>query len=428
MEHTLQITPSETIVGATGPYTSSIVDLATIKIFIAFQMFGGIGMLILLSSASLSRTKTVQQLLFKGASTSNFSIGPINRSRTWYSFCISWIISCFSYCLLFFAREQFNQNEEPTYGVCMIQAALIYSSSPLTGATSFALFLDVWWMLHASMLGKKFGGSALMTTLLVAPYAFWVILTIGFLVAGGANPQTVQRDLAVDPYCVLSHPVPSLIVCSLTLVFGLAVLVMLLILAVDMHRMRIQNSFNSSRSKFELRTAGDHENDNRSGYGRTRAQMLALIVRLITFGVLGVIVVSISTVFVFNRATGMGPDLMFAVADLTMAGLPSAGVVIFGTQMDFLQLWFCLIQWPLRWLATLLHRGIHSSNDATSNSASPRSHSKGTTDSFDAESVEMENQIVLEVLEIGRGHLVVSRDEEVLVSPRRVETEMVAPR
>ena len=126
----LQLTPNEAIIGATGPKTSSIVDLTDIKVFIVLQMLGGIGMLVLLSSALLSRTKDVQQLQLK-ASASNFSIRPINRSRTWYSFCISWIISCFSYCLLFFAREQFNQNEKPSYGVCMVQAALIYSSPPL---------------------------------------------------------------------------------------------------------------------------------------------------------------------------------------------------------------------------------------------------------------------------------------------------------
>ncbi|KAE9398778.1 hypothetical protein BT96DRAFT_994593 [Gymnopus androsaceus JB14] len=401
----LQITPIEAVVGATGPNTSSTVDLAAIKVFIVLQMFGGIGMLVLLSSAFLSRTKTVQRLKVK-VNTSNFSISPILRSRTWYSFCISWTIYCVSYCLLFFAREQFNQDEKPSHGICLVQAALIYSSPPLTGATSFSLFLDVWWMFRASTMGKRSGGSALMTTLFVAPYAFWVILTIGFLIAGGVNPQMVQRDLAVDPYCVLSHPVPPILACSLTLVFGLAVLVMLVILAVGMYRMRMQVNQNSesvhpSRSKFGICT----EDNDRSKSGN-RAQMLALIIRLITSGLLGVIAITISTVFVFNRAAGSRADLAFA-------SLPPAVVLVFGTQKDFLLLWFSLIQWCLQCLPSCFHRATQASpnNDKSKEPGSP------VNSPFNGGHDVLEMKIVpTDVLDIGRG------DVALLVLPRDVGT------
>lgn len=100
-------------------------DISAVKAFIVLQLSGGFGMLFLLSSAFLSRMKAIQRLK---VNVSGSSTGPINRSRTWYSFCISWIISCFSYCLLFIANKQFD---DAGYGLCVVQAALIYSSPPL---------------------------------------------------------------------------------------------------------------------------------------------------------------------------------------------------------------------------------------------------------------------------------------------------------
>lgn len=105
---------------------STALDILTSKIFIALQFSGGIGMLLLLVTALVSRTQ------FFRLSTNNCTgNGPIKRSRTWYSFCISWMISSFSYCLLFFAMKQFNPNQKPSYGLCLTQAALVYSSPPL---------------------------------------------------------------------------------------------------------------------------------------------------------------------------------------------------------------------------------------------------------------------------------------------------------
>ncbi|KAH7878192.1 uncharacterized protein C8R40DRAFT_830277 [Lentinula edodes] len=157
---------------------STALDILTSKIFIALQFSGGIGMLLLL------------------------------RSRTWYSFCISWMISSFSYCLLFFAMKQFNPNQKPSYGLCLTQAALVYSSPPLTGATTFSLLLEVWLMFRFAASGKRSVGSKVMVSLLIAPYVLWVLLTVGFLILGGVNPSLVQRDLASAPYCVLNNPAP----------------------------------------------------------------------------------------------------------------------------------------------------------------------------------------------------------------------------
>ncbi|KAJ3815101.1 hypothetical protein EV368DRAFT_37368, partial [Lentinula lateritia] len=155
-------------------------DILTLKIFIALQFSGGIGMLLLLVTALVSRTQFFRLL-------TNNCIGnePIKRSRTWYSFCVSWMISSSSYCLLFFAMEQFNPNEKPSYGLCLTQAALVYSGPPLTGATTFALLLEVWLMFRFAASGKRSAGSKFMvsvSSLLISPYVLWVLLTVGFLI------------------------------------------------------------------------------------------------------------------------------------------------------------------------------------------------------------------------------------------------------
>ncbi|KAF9071790.1 hypothetical protein BDP27DRAFT_458856 [Rhodocollybia butyracea] len=332
MEHLRQ--SSETAIEISGNNANQTVDLHIVKIFIALQFSGGIGMLILLSTALLSRTGTVRRF----GSSLDISI---NRSRTWYSFCISWIISCFSYCLLFFCGEQFNPDENPSYGACLVQAALSYSSPPLTGATTVALLLDVWWTFHAAVMGETFGGKTVMISLLAVPYMLWIFLTTGFLIAGGAYPRMVQRDFTIAPFCFLDHPVPPVFVCTLTLALALATMVMLITLAINMYR--IGKQIRHSSVHHSCAPALPRETDNTKGefnHGRNQEQLLALIIRLIVFSIGDLIAVTISVVFVINRATGLW-------ADLSIAALPLITVLIFGSQKDFLQLWLNLLRWFL---------------------------------------------------------------------------------
>lgn len=235
------------------------VDILTTKIFVALEFSGGIGMLFLVFSVFLSQVQAIRQL--NNSRSASDGDGAINRTWTWTSFCVSWIISCFSFCLLFFAGRQFDVNEEPAYGLCLIQATLIYSSPPLwvfhfrgkptvqkkysrTACTTFAVFFDLWRRFRASEMGPTppaTKGTVMVSVssteswyhgrldtygrfsqLLAAPYVLWIFLTIGILIvskfplfvfvfeslpnpqAGRENPQTVKRDLASAPYCIMS--------------------------------------------------------------------------------------------------------------------------------------------------------------------------------------------------------------------------------
>ncbi|KIK58601.1 hypothetical protein GYMLUDRAFT_45209 [Collybiopsis luxurians FD-317 M1] len=287
------------------------------KAFVGLELSGGIGMLILPLSALLSQMHILRRI-----NTGSTPINMIDRSRTWYSFCISWVISCFSYCFLFFAGRQFDMDHSPSFGLCFTQAALIYASPPLTGATTFALFFDLWWMFRAALNTQRFSnGKTIKIYLLVLPYGLWIVMLVGLFIAGGVSPEIVRYDLTFSPYCTMRSSIIPLLASCLTLLFAVAVLVMLVILAINLHRVR--------RERSRLNTS------------RNQKQMLPLITRIIVFVFFGTVALTISTVFVFNPEPGVKSNLALAV-------LPPAGVVVFGSQKDILQLWANLFTWGFR--------------------------------------------------------------------------------
>ncbi|KAE9407074.1 hypothetical protein BT96DRAFT_914946 [Gymnopus androsaceus JB14] len=282
-------------------------DILSTRIFIALQSSGGIGMVILVAAR-------IRRFNISCNPSSNGPDGTINRTRTWTSFCISWIISCFSYCLLLLAGKQFDVDEQPAYGLCLAQATLIYSSPPLTACTTLSLFFDLWWRFRGAEIGlMSTGGTAI-------------------YVAGGVNPQTVERDLASAPYCIMKDSVIPVFVSALVFIITLAVMIVLVILARSIYRMRMQVNWGSSNDK---------------------AQMPSFIIRLLLFGLLALVAVTVSIIFVFNRTPGVQTNL-------ALAALPPAGVLVFGTQKDFLHLWFSLLRWSIQSLPCSICRRVQS--------------------------------------------------------------------
>ncbi|KAF9071791.1 hypothetical protein BDP27DRAFT_1321357 [Rhodocollybia butyracea] len=334
----------------------------------------------------------------------------INRSRTWYSFCISWAISSFVYCLLFFSGEQFNLDENPSYGTCLVQAALSYSSPPLTGATTLALLWDVWWTFRTATMGKRASGKTAMLSLLIVPYASWIVLTIGFLVVGGVNPQLVLRDLTIAPFCYLNHPFPPIFVCIITLALALAVLVLLIRLAINMRRIRKQirqSHVRPSRNLILPHDTGDTKGKGNSSHGRNKQQLSALSIRLAVFSLGGLIALTISVVFVINREAGVWTDLAIAT-------LPVLGFFIFGSQKDFLQLWLKLILWPFPCLRRNARTSSNNSNEELE--LAKYSRSVEASDVGFAPHI-LDNDEIDGSSSISLIHL--RDEEEVLVSPRK---------
>ncbi|KIK58602.1 hypothetical protein GYMLUDRAFT_98055 [Collybiopsis luxurians FD-317 M1] len=352
--------------------------------FVALEFSGGLGMSVLFASALLSQTRFMRQI--KIGSSSN---EVINRSQTWFSFCISWIISCISYCLLFFAGQQFDLTQPPTYGLCLTQAALIYSSPPLTGATTFALFLDLWLMYRAASRNQRSGlGRTVRISLLILPYILWILLTVALLIVGLVKPDTVERKLASDPFCVLTPNIVPLVICSLTLVFALGVLAMLILLSITLHRTRKEPALYSKIPS------------------QSQKQLSALAIRMMVFSGCAMIAITLSTIFVFNRAPGIRSDLALAV-------LPPVGALVFGSQKDFVQFWSNLLIWAT---GSILPWARKQSDKGQPEQVTNQSRVK---DRNEPEIIEME--IAPTIGSSDEIFLILPHDEEqVLVSPRRM--------
>ena len=88
------------------------VSQSIIRAFATLELMGAAGMTLIFATALLSP--------------------QVKRCSTWYTFCVSWIVSCLSYSLLFF-RNHFKLNgslldsDGGVEGVCVAQAALVYS-------------------------------------------------------------------------------------------------------------------------------------------------------------------------------------------------------------------------------------------------------------------------------------------------------------
>ncbi|KAE9397758.1 hypothetical protein BT96DRAFT_921215 [Gymnopus androsaceus JB14] len=70
----------------------------------------------------------------------------VKRLATWYTFCLSWTISCLSYLLLFFFGE--IHSPEPSNVICITQAALMYLVPTLTASTTLSLLIHSWYNVH----------------------------------------------------------------------------------------------------------------------------------------------------------------------------------------------------------------------------------------------------------------------------------------
>jgi hypothetical protein len=76
--------------------------------FLALETFGWSGSLIILLTVIFSN---------------------VRRHITWINFCMSWILSSLSYCLLLFARQDYGP--EPNHILCLVQSPLIYAAPTL---------------------------------------------------------------------------------------------------------------------------------------------------------------------------------------------------------------------------------------------------------------------------------------------------------
>ncbi|KAL4252175.1 G-protein coupled receptors family 2 profile 2 domain-containing protein, partial [Pleurotus pulmonarius] len=97
-------------------------DKALTRVFMGMQLFGWAGYTLIIWTVFLSR--------------------KIHKHPVWIMFCLSWLISCVSYVLLFLAGEM--DSNEPNHTLCLVQACLIYAVPVLTASATLALIIHLW--------------------------------------------------------------------------------------------------------------------------------------------------------------------------------------------------------------------------------------------------------------------------------------------
>jgi len=255
---------------------------ALFKLFIALQLFGFVGCVIILGT-----------IIFSDAS----------RQLTWFSFIFSWIISSFSYLLLFMTGQL--ENKRPPFGLCLAQAVLIYSAPPLTAATTLALVTEVYFRMRKLFLDQSRRKENKWTTalLIIIPYLLHFTMAVACLTLGLSDPGTVGRN-SVNTYCNLKNRIPSkvssIIVASLMVPTIFIEIRVWVILRRDWQVKKYPPSS-------ALRAVG-----------------------FSTFGTLAIVISIAFTSIRYDHRPGF---------NVILAMMPAVAVLIFGVQHDILSVW-----------------------------------------------------------------------------------------
>ncbi|KAF9458173.1 hypothetical protein BDZ94DRAFT_1313551 [Collybia nuda] len=263
-------------------------SLQLIHVFISFHLFGFFGTIIMLLTACFSRTTP--------------------RHPTWISFAISWIISTFSYSLLFLGGHL--TGSEPGYPLCLVQGVMIYSAPPLTAATTCALVIQIWFLVRSVATSTSSGKGHILSSmwsasLLIIPYLLYVTIVVAMLVVGIQTPSTVQR-VSSGMYCNFANRIPGRI--STFLVASIMIPTVFLEIQVCMALRRNWNLFKSQKGS------------------------LSMILRVVIFTLFGFFAIAASILFFFT--VHHGPQL-----NVVISLIPIAAVLVFATQGDLIRVW-----------------------------------------------------------------------------------------
>lgn len=184
---------------ATAQAPSSQASSAVVLAFDIMQLGGGAGLAIIMIIAGFIR----------GAP----------RLSTWYTFCFSWVVSSFSYCLLCFFGQQTGADPDPL--LCVFQAALIYAA-PILWVRPFTLLTIILILFKKSNVGTAL--SFVVHVSLLAGniknaweviWLHWIILDISLL-SSHVRPPTTEATHEKLGQCVPFAEIVLLIWASVT--------------------------------------------------------------------------------------------------------------------------------------------------------------------------------------------------------------------
>ncbi|SJL08564.1 uncharacterized protein ARMOST_11930 [Armillaria ostoyae] len=232
----------------------------------------------------------------------------IKRTATWFGMIISVTIYCASYSILMFIGGQ--DDPEPSAGVCLFQACLVYSTPALSIFCALSFVVELLVYFFRTSRGKT--PSRITPIILLASSSFLSLCVfLEVLVVGLKSPENVRRHES-HLYCHVTTATPNLVVCVLSIITSLATMIAEVVIVVairkTMVRLRREPSFLPTH----------------------------LLVRLFSFSACICLVVCIS---VYSLIVPPDDDARSPWYILLNA-VPIGGVVTFGTQKDILCFYF----------------------------------------------------------------------------------------
>ncbi|KAJ7650201.1 hypothetical protein FB45DRAFT_887245 [Roridomyces roridus] len=265
-------------------------SLALLAIFNFFQIFGFLSLGIVVLTAWLSPT--------------------IHRTPAWYSFMATWMWFCVSYFLI--AGQQVGP--EPEFGVCVVQASLVYAGPPLTSCASLALLLQLYFTVSAVLKNQRIN-RVWSIMLLIFPYTIHLLFFLETLALGLSHQGEIARDLS-GMFCHLTNSLQAKITAIVVILAMVAMLVYEGLTAIVLYRNW------AAFQRLRVRSNSDIS--------------LPLIVRVTLFSFLPMVAMGVSTLSLFPDNPG---PVFEGQINLVVAFLPAAAAVIFGTQRDILNAW-----------------------------------------------------------------------------------------
>lgn len=233
-----------------------------------------------------------------------FTSRKIARHSVFINFCMTWVLFSLSYTLLLYTGQ--INNPFPNFTLCLIQSAMIYGS-PAMGSISVLMFvLHLYLILRESINKTPPRWPKLrLISMLAAPYVAFLVVFTAVIFSGNKSSSKVHRSTF---YCTIDDKFIKTVAAGIPAVGILLSLSIETLTAMTLHRhwKTFRNQKTSLNSSILIRT------------------LIVLIV--------SVIALFTSMAFLTN--------LTSTVPNFVLASIPLCAFLVFGTQHDFLQVWF----------------------------------------------------------------------------------------
>ncbi|KAJ7250758.1 hypothetical protein C8J57DRAFT_1354770 [Mycena rebaudengoi] len=234
----------------------------------------------------------------------------VKRISTWYGYILAWMAFCITPFLVF--GHQTYLDTPPSFHVCLVDSAIMYASRPLAAFSTLALVVHLYLNISAQLKHKARPNSV--SCLLIIPPITHLGMFLWTLILGLRNPDLVELEPG-GFYCHLTNSLPGIVGAALV---GFATFLVLLFQAVM--AMMLYRNWRAFR---ELPTSENHEIS------------LSILIRVSAFGTLPII----ALVLICVSYVPDPPEIIYPIYNLLLAFMPTSAALIFGSQMDLINIW-----------------------------------------------------------------------------------------